>query len=115
LVREIVGVRLFRRGAYRVVLEHVGHVVGGDEGVVHGDDLDVVAGEGGAHDEAADATEPVDAHADLLPLLRGGKNIGERVDDGVLGGAGRGGDAGGAPVDDVLGFVAVSFKSNAGA
>jgi hypothetical protein len=48
-------------------------------------------------------------------LLRGGKNIGERVDDGVLGGAGRGGDAGGAPVDGVLGFVAVSFKSNAGA
>jgi hypothetical protein len=48
-------------------------------------------------------------------LLRGGKNIGERVDDGVLGGAGRGGDAGGAPVDVVLGFAAVSFKSNAGA
>ena len=98
-----------------VVLEHVLHVVLADERVVDADDVHHGVVLGGAHDEAADATEPVDAHADLLPLLRGGKNIGERVDDGVLGGAGRGGDAGGAPVDVVLGFAAVSFKSNAGA
>ena len=100
-------------GAYRVVLEHVGHVVGGDEGVIHGDHLDVVADQGGAHDEATDATEPVNAHADLL-AARGGENLGQGVDDGVLGRAGHRGDAGGAPVDGYMGVFRFPRGSVAG-
>ena len=43
----------------RVILEHVDHVVQGDEGVVDGDDLGAL-GDGGPQDEAADTTETVD-------------------------------------------------------
>lgn len=42
---------------HRVVLEHVGHVCGVEEGVVDGDHLDVVAHERHARHEAADAAE----------------------------------------------------------
>jgi len=48
-----------------VVLEHVRHVVGGDEGVVDGDDLDVVARHARAHHQAPDAPEAVDADLNL--------------------------------------------------
>merc|ERR1712216_800844 len=46
-----------------VVLEHVLHVVGGDEGVVDGDDLHVGVGLRGPDHHAANATETVDANA----------------------------------------------------
>ena len=59
-------------GVGGVVLEHVDHVVEGDEGVVDGDDLDTLI-EGGAEDEATDAAEAVDAQ-----LGRGGAGRGLR-------------------------------------
>ena len=58
---------------HRVVFEHVGHVIGGDEGVVDGHHLDVLAFEAGTHHEAPDATETVDADLDL-PVVRGGRH-----------------------------------------
>ncbi len=46
----------------RVVLEEVGGVVEGEEGVVDGDGHDIAGMfEGGAADETADATEAVDS------------------------------------------------------
>ena len=43
-----------------VVLEHVDHVVQGDEGVVDGNDLSAL-GDGGPEDQATDAAESVDS------------------------------------------------------
>ena len=40
-----------------VVLGHVGHVVWRDEGIVHGDDLDIGALQRGAEDESPDSPE----------------------------------------------------------
>ena len=48
----------------RVVLEHVCHVVRGHEGIVDSNDLNVLALECSAEDEAADASETVDADLD---------------------------------------------------
>ena len=49
-----------------VVLEHVDHVVEGDEGVVDGHDLSSL-GDGRAEDETSDTSESVDT--DLLRML----------------------------------------------
>mmetsp|Transcript_5694 Transcript_5694/g.14613 ORF Transcript_5694/g.14613 Transcript_5694/m.14613 type:complete len:438 (-) Transcript_5694:148-1461(-) len=79
------------RGAYLavhlavhgVVLEHVGHVLGVDERVVHGNDLDVVASQAYAHDEAANAAEPVDADLDGITGLLVGSAVDRVGDDGL--------------------------------
>ncbi|KAJ8548543.1 hypothetical protein ON010_g11132 [Phytophthora cinnamomi] len=49
---------------HRVVLEHVLHVLGGDEGVVHGHHVDLGVLGGGAQHEAADAAESIDGDVD---------------------------------------------------
>jgi hypothetical protein len=48
-----------------VVLEHVGHVLGCDEGVVDGDELDILALEGDPGDEPPDPSETVDSDLNL--------------------------------------------------
>ena len=44
----------------RVILEHVHHVVQGDEGIVDGHDF-CALGNGGAKDQATDAAESIDS------------------------------------------------------
>mmetsp|Transcript_2577 Transcript_2577/g.4651 ORF Transcript_2577/g.4651 Transcript_2577/m.4651 type:complete len:498 (-) Transcript_2577:2604-4097(-) len=97
-----------------VVLEHVLHVVGGDEGVVDGDDVDHGVVLSGAHNEAADAAESVDSDVDGLGGLlgglavhdvselglEGGSSDKETVDVGLLTEAGGGGPGGGSSVKD---------------
>ena len=46
---------------HAVILQHVGHILGVHEGVVQADDLDVVALQGGAEHDAADAAKTIDA------------------------------------------------------
>jgi len=48
----------------RVVLEHVDHVVKGDEGIVDGNDLDVLLQKSCTQHETTDASETVDADFD---------------------------------------------------
>ena len=63
-----------------IVLEHVLHVVGGDEGIVDGNDVDHGVVLSGAHDEAADTAETVDANVDGLERVLGAvavDNVGE--------------------------------------
>jgi len=47
-----------------VILELVGHVLGADEGIVHGDDGNLLAVEGGAEDETSDTSESVNSNSD---------------------------------------------------
>ena len=49
---------------HSVVVEHVLHVVNGDEGIVDCDDLDVWVVASCAHDQAANATKTVDSDLD---------------------------------------------------
>ena len=53
----------------RTYVEHVLHVVNGDEGIVDGDDLDVGHGAGRTEHEATDASEAVDSNFDGSPML----------------------------------------------
>merc|ERR1719181_1768338 len=62
VARDLDGVR--EAAVHRVVLEHVAHVVHGDEGVVHAHDADVGVRLRRAHDEAADSSESIDTDAD---------------------------------------------------
>lgn len=77
------------RSSHRVVLEHVGHVVGGDEGVVDGNHLDVVPLDAGTHHQAPDATKAVDANLDLF-TLRGDSRHGLIAKGSFDGGGARG-------------------------
>ena len=54
-----------------VVLEHILHVFGAHERVVHRDDLDVGVLHRLTHDEAADSAEAVDSDADGHGVWRG--------------------------------------------
>mmetsp|Transcript_11007 Transcript_11007/g.18827 ORF Transcript_11007/g.18827 Transcript_11007/m.18827 type:complete len:204 (+) Transcript_11007:857-1468(+) len=84
-----------------VVLEHVRHVVVGDEGIVHSNNLHIVACQNDTHHETADASETVDADLDPLGSRRGSSDSphgklardsggglgGERLTQGLRGGA----------------------------
>jgi hypothetical protein len=97
-----------------VVLEHVLHVVGGDEGVVHGDNVDHGVVLGGAHDKTADTSETVDANVDGLERvlssvavdnvselgLEGGTADEEAIDVGLGGKTTGSGCGGGSTVED---------------
>ena len=69
-----------------IVLEHVLHVVGGDEGVVHSDDVDHGIVLSGAHDETADAAESVDANVDGLERVLGAVAVDDVGELGLEGG-----------------------------
>ena len=50
---------------YCIVCEHVGHVVCAGEGVVHGDEFDVVSVKRDSRHQASEATEPIDPDSDF--------------------------------------------------
>jgi len=47
-----------------VVFEHVDHVVEIDEGIVNGNDVDVISGDGGSADESTNSAKSVDTNID---------------------------------------------------
>ena len=101
-----------------IVLEHVLHVVGGDEGVVHSDDVDHGVVLSGAHDETADAAGTIDANVDGLERvlvtvavdnvgelgLERGTTDEEAIDVGLGGKTTGSGSSGGSTVKDAGGL-----------
>ena len=58
-----------------VVLDHVLHVSGINEGIVDGDDIDHGVGSGGTEDETTDTTETVDTNVDGTNVLDRGVGV----------------------------------------
>ena len=101
-----------------IVLEHVLHVVGGDEGIVDGNDVHHGVVLSSAHDETADTAETVDANVDGLERvlvavavdnvselgLERGTTDEEAIDVGLGGKTTGSGSGGGSTVKDAGGL-----------